>query len=358
MSTYLAPPQSLPFELGEPAAFGGLALVPLFSTVKPRLEYIGLDEAVARGLAVTEVDEVGSVASLFVSNPLDVNVLLYEGEEFVGAKQNRILDRTLLVQGKSKTLVPVSCVERGRWAYRSSTFATAPRAAYPELRLAKREGGGQAQVWASAAAKSARLDAWSPTDASEEMYLKHGASLEEYVARLPRRDGQCGAIVCLGGRVTCLDFVGRSDVYAGLYAKLLRGYALDAIERPSTRRCRRSTSRACSAGSAARAVPRPPSSCLRALSRLGGGEGGSSRSDLLKRNPGLLAQRGKVEVDPLAGHQPLFEWHDVGEGHGECSPAWRNPEPVATAGSAQGPPHDDDVVAESHTLVFRSQIRE
>jgi hypothetical protein len=232
MSTYLAPPQSLPFELGEPAAFGGLALVPLFSTVKPRLEYIGLDEAVARGLAVTEVDEVGSVASLFVSNPLDVNVLLYEGEEFVGAKQNRILDRTLLVQGKSKTLVPVSCVERGRWAYRSSTFATAPRAAYPELRLAKREGGGQAQVWASAAAKSARLDAWSPTDASEEMYLKHGASLEEYVARLPRRDGQCGAIVCLGGRVTCLDFVGRSDVYAGLYAKLLRGYALDAIERP------------------------------------------------------------------------------------------------------------------------------
>jgi hypothetical protein len=43
------------------------------------------------------------------------------------------------------------------------------------------------------------------------------------------------------------------------------------------------------------------------LSRLGGGEGGSSRSDLLKRNPGLLAQHGKVEVDPLAGHQPLLE---------------------------------------------------
>jgi hypothetical protein len=54
----------------------------------------------------------------------------------------------------------------------------------------------------------------------------------------------------------------------------------------------------------------------------------------------------------------LREWHDVGEGHGECSPSWRNPEPVSTAGSAQGPPHDDDVVAESHAFVFRSQIRE
>ena len=95
-----------------------------------------------------------------------------------------------------------------------------------------------------------------------------------------------------------------------------------------------------------------------ALSRSGGGEGGSSRSDLLERNPGLLAQRGKVEVDPLAGHQPLPEWHDVGEGHGERSPARRNPEPVSTAGSPQCPPHDDHVVAESHAFVFRSQVRE
>jgi hypothetical protein len=218
--------------LGDPAAFGGLALVPLLAGVDPRLDYIGLDEAVATGLVVTEVDEAGSVSSLFISNPLAVNVLFFEGEELVGAKQNRILDRTILVQPNSKTPVPVSCVERGRWSYRSERFAPAPRAAYPDLRRAKREGGGQAEVWSNVAAKSSRLDAWSPTDASEEMYLKRGASLEEYVAKLPRRDGQCGSIVCVAGRVVCLDFVGRSDVYAGLYSKLLRGYALDAIERP------------------------------------------------------------------------------------------------------------------------------
>ena len=128
--------------------------------------------------------------------------------------------------------MPVSCVERGRWSYRSELFAPAPRTAYPDLRRAKREGGGQSDVWSNVAAKSARLDAWSPTDASEEMYVKRGASLEEYVAKLPRSEGQCGSIVCLAGRVVCLDFVGRSDVYAGLYSKLLRGYALDAIERP------------------------------------------------------------------------------------------------------------------------------
>src|SRR3954469_3447688 len=229
MNTFLAPPQSLPFTLGEPLAFAGLSLIPLFSTADAELEYIGLDEAVAAGLAVTEVDEAGSVSSLYVTNTLTTSVLFYEGEELVGAKQNRILDRTILIQANSKTPVPVSCVERGRWSYRSERFATAPRTAYPELRRAKREGGGQAQVWSNVAEKSARLDAWSPTDASEEMYVKRGASIEEYVAKLPRRDGQCGAIVCLAGRVVCLDYVGRSDVYAGLYSKLLRGYALDAI---------------------------------------------------------------------------------------------------------------------------------
>jgi hypothetical protein len=181
---------------------------------------------------VSEISDAGAVRTLFVSNPLDVNVLLYEGEELVGAKQNRILDRPILVPAQSKVPVPVTCVERGRWSYRSERFAPAPRAAYPELRRA-RVTGGQSAAWASVSAKSARLEAFSPTDAAEEMYFHHASMLETYLAKLPRRDGQCGSIVCVGGRVVCLDFVSRSDVYAGLYAKLLRGYALDAIEHPA-----------------------------------------------------------------------------------------------------------------------------
>jgi hypothetical protein len=220
-----------PFTLGEPTSFGGLALIPLFGP-QPALDYVGLDEAIARGLTVTEVSEAGSVQTLFVTNPLEVDVLLYEGEELVGAKQNRILDRTILVQAGTKTAVPVSCVERGRWDYRSERFAPAPRAAYPELRLAKRLGGGQGAVWQNVASKAERLQAFSPTDAAEALYVSRGASLEEYVAKLPRRDGQCGSIVSLAGRVVCLDYVSRSDVYAGLYPKLLRGYALDAVEHP------------------------------------------------------------------------------------------------------------------------------
>src|SRR5436305_56036 len=178
----------IPFEPGEPASFAGLALVPLFATAGPVLEYIGLDEAAAGGLAVSEISDAGAVGTLFVSNPLDTNVLLYEGEELVGAKQNRILDRPILVQAQSKVPVPVTCVERGRWSYRSERFAPAPRAAYPELRRA-RVAGGQSAAWASVSAKAARLDAVSPTDAAEEMYTRSAAPLETYLAKLPRPSG-------------------------------------------------------------------------------------------------------------------------------------------------------------------------
>ena len=224
-------PSPYQLQLGHAQSFRGLALVPLFNPSEPVLEYIGLDEAVARGLSITEVDHSGSVNTLLVANPTDANALLFEGEELVGAKQNRVLDRTFLVAAGAKQPVPVNCVEHGRWSYRSNTFAPAPRAAHPTGRYSARVGG-QSGVWSEIAAKSQRLDAFSPTDAADVMYDKHASSLDEYSSALPRQTGQCGAIVCLAGRVVCLDFVSRSEVYAGLYAKLLRGYALDAVEQP------------------------------------------------------------------------------------------------------------------------------
>jgi hypothetical protein len=241
MKTKAIPQATLPFEVGEGRAFAGLTVVPLFGSETPALEYVGLDEAGARGFAVTEVDESGSVGTLRVKNPLDELVLLYEGEELVGAKQNRILARTILVEARSALEIPVACVEQGRWSFRSRQFAPAPRAAYPELRRARHASGtiDQGEIWCNVAAKQARFHSYSPTGAAESLYHDQRATLDEYVEALPRLDGQAGALIGIAGELVCLDYVGRSDVFAGLYLKLLRGYALDAIERPVEKRLRR-----------------------------------------------------------------------------------------------------------------------
>src|SRR5215203_6553584 len=99
----------LPFEPAPPRSFRSLTLIPLFPQDEPSLDYVGLSHALADGLLLTEVDADGAVETLLVENPLETLVLLYEGEELVGAKQNRILDRTLLVDARSRLPVPVSC---------------------------------------------------------------------------------------------------------------------------------------------------------------------------------------------------------------------------------------------------------
>ena len=228
MKTNTKPNTTLPFELGDERSFGGLTLVPLFPRDEPKLEYVGLDEAVARGLVVKEVDAEAIVGELLVENPLDELVLLYEGEELVGAKQNRIIQELTLVPAHSKARLPVRCVEAGRWALRTPKFQPAPHAAYPSLRKESRMS--QQAVWTEVAAKAQRLEAPSPTGAQEAIYVKRRATIDEYAASLPRLHGQSGVLVGIGGKIVFLDYVSRSDVFAGLYAKLLRGYALEALE--------------------------------------------------------------------------------------------------------------------------------
>jgi len=234
-----APALSAILQPGAPVRHRGVAVTPLFPRVDPRAAYVTLDEALAEGLLVTEVDEGGRVPELTVANRTGRDVLLYDGEELLGAKQNRILDVTVLVPAGAVTTVPVSCVEQGRWRAVSPAFRAAPHAAHPELRRRKATrlaaaGGGpgtaQGEVWAAVADKAARLGAASPTGAAADLFRDRAPDVDALAARFPLQPGQSGAVLALAGRVVCLDAVSRPAAFARLYPKLLRGYVLDALE--------------------------------------------------------------------------------------------------------------------------------
>src|SRR4051812_30575849 len=126
-------------QLGEPVEHRGIVIAPIFPRSQPGAEYLTLEEAIPLGFRVEEVDEAGSVPELVVHNPLEADVLLYDGEELLGAKQNRILNVTVLVAAQSLTRIPVTCVEEGRWSTRTALFQSAPHMSYPELRRRKAE---------------------------------------------------------------------------------------------------------------------------------------------------------------------------------------------------------------------------
>ena len=143
-------PITLPAQLDEPTIHRGITVVPLFPRRDPGAAYTTLAAALRRGLRITETSAAGSVPELVVANPLDEWVLLYDGEELVGAKQNRILNLTVLVAAESVTPIPVSCVEAGRWHRRSPTFAAAAHTAGPQLRLRKARALGRTRSHAAA----------------------------------------------------------------------------------------------------------------------------------------------------------------------------------------------------------------
>ena len=84
--------------VGEPIQHKALTVFPLFGEATSDVDYLLSDEALAGGgVAVKEVDEQGSVPDLVVENTTDDPVLFIDGEELQGAKQNRILNITVMV---------------------------------------------------------------------------------------------------------------------------------------------------------------------------------------------------------------------------------------------------------------------
>ena len=110
-------------KLGDPTRHGSLTVYPLLARREPTVPHVLLDEALARGLVeVTEVDAGGSVPRLRVRNRGDRPVLIVEGTELRGGKQNRVANATVLVPAGVEAALPATCIERGRWHGTSQRF--------------------------------------------------------------------------------------------------------------------------------------------------------------------------------------------------------------------------------------------
>jgi hypothetical protein len=228
-------------DIGEPDVAGPLVVFPLLARPGD-FEYWSFAEAANRGFRLSELRDA-SVNDLRATNPLDVAVLLFDGEVVEGAQQDRVPDVSVLIGPGTQRLVPVSCVEENRWETerQAEPFAASANAAPPSLRAAKNQrvresldaGLGpradQDEVWDRIAGTLEDLEVESRSGAMRDIYLHQRHRLRDLEAGIHRRDGQVGAIVCLGGRPVVLDYVSRAEVWAALWRPLLRGYCLDAL---------------------------------------------------------------------------------------------------------------------------------
>jgi hypothetical protein len=229
--------------VGEPCAHGALTVFPLFADHLASVDYLLADEALAGGnVTVTEVGEAGAVPTLQVENKAALPVLFLEGEELRGAKQNRVLNTSVLVAAGSKTKVPVSCVEAGRWRYTSLLFASAGSHASAKLRhvlkksVGRSAGAGhghlsnQGEVWTEVSRQMDSLGSHSPTRAMADTYEDHRGRLEEFRDRLKYVEGAAGLAVAVGDRVVSVDVFDKPPTCRKVWDRLLTGLVLDALE--------------------------------------------------------------------------------------------------------------------------------
>ncbi len=194
-------------KLGGKQSHLNLTLFPLLASDDGEPEYLILEEALGRGVVeITEVSQGGSVPDLKLINKSPQELLVVDGEELVGAKQNRIVNATFLIAGLTGITIPVSCVEQGRWSYRSQKFAYGQKVMPPSMRREHQKvvamsldvGAGyrsnQGMIWNEIATKSERMATHSATGAMADLFEGQKDRLGDYLKAFRLVDCQIGAV--------------------------------------------------------------------------------------------------------------------------------------------------------------------
>jgi len=230
--------------VGEPVRVDQLSVFPLYGEEpEDGPSYVLADEAMAAGvLSVEEINEGGAVPILKAINSGKLPALFLEGEALHGAKQDRMVNTSLLVAAGSSSRIPVSCVEMGRWGYRTKGFEHGDTRYHSRLRhglrasvsSSLRRGAGylsdQGAVWDEVSRIQESLGTHSRTSALADTYRRYNARIGSLRSRLPYPDGARGAVVAIGPKVVGIDLFDRAETCHKAWNRMMSGFVMDALE--------------------------------------------------------------------------------------------------------------------------------
>ncbi len=230
---------------GQPVCHQRLEVVPLLApTQQHGVAYITYDEAIAASkLLLEEVGAAGSVPHLLATNLGSERVLIPDGTTLVGCKQNRVVNVTILLESESKTVIPVSCVERGRWSLLSKLFAAGSTGdkelrtkmcqdATRSLKHGAQVRVSQHKVWQHVddVLRAAKAD--SPSAAYHAAYAEKQPEFAEFKQAISLPRETVGVAVAVDGSCELVEVFDRPEAFARLWQRLLDGYVVSLGQRP------------------------------------------------------------------------------------------------------------------------------
>jgi hypothetical protein len=230
-------------DISEPVSHGLLHIFPLRGGTPEEGNLLLLEDGLRAGtLRVEELYESGCAPELRVVNEGDLRVLILEGDELIGAGQDRVANSSVLINAGSELILPVSCVERGRWSYRPRAFSTATgsphltlrrlttRSVHYSLRCGREHRSDQRAVWRQLDHAARLYRTGLPARALRASRSHHPEKLDafEKLAReLP--EGTSGVVVAIGERLALLEVLAGPCTFARVFRKLLSGYAFESV---------------------------------------------------------------------------------------------------------------------------------
>lgn len=226
-------------EVGKPVSYGNLAIIPVYATrVKDKTEYMTLEDALnGKWIEITEI-EGGRVPQVKISNNSKHKIYIMGGEILTGCKQDRILAQdVLLAPGTKNLLVPVYCVEHGRWSYNSSNFYSKKNIGTYQLRARAQEKSpaAQSEIWAQIENQNRKMGVSSKTGAYQDAFEKEEnkdriVQIERKMRIVPRMyEDTIGVVVGLGNRIVSADIFANPDLFKKQWPKILKSSALSSI---------------------------------------------------------------------------------------------------------------------------------
>lgn len=219
-----------------------IEVYPLIATFEP-FQFLTLHTALEQGVVkITETSKNGSVPQLKVKSISEIPILLLDGEELIGSKQNRILNTSIVVQAKGTLIIPVSCTEEGRWSYSSRKFRDSDEILYHPIRSNKMNSvnynlkysdcndSDQRNVWNEIRGLYIRENIFSRTRAMKNIYINKRKELENISLHFPLLYDQNGLLVCIDGKAIGFDLLSSKEIYKQYHEKLLRSYLLGSYK--------------------------------------------------------------------------------------------------------------------------------
>jgi len=228
--------------IGKPKTRLGTTIYPIFlPNNSPENIKIATDD-----LVVSEL-ESASVPQIQVHNPTDSPLLIPAGKVLSGGRQTRTVNVSILVAPESTIVIPVSCVEAGRW-HGQHRFEDSRRFASRRVRMEKQRSvarnvknlrnkmSDQGAVWDSIEAEMIARDLHSAT--SNFLYAEESltnererfSAVQELLSEGPEPE-QNGIAIAQGKEIVSVEMFASPEALKSSYEALIRSAIFDSPDK-------------------------------------------------------------------------------------------------------------------------------